>query len=198
MAYKGISAEFIAVSLLDGTSESETHRTRNPFGYVPALEFTNERDEKKRYLVESLPIIEYFEETVPTNPLLPSDPRDRAHVRSLAEAINAGTQPLQNLTTLIKVAPDSDPDQAEKRKLWSTHWITRGFDAYEALARKRSGQFSFGDTLTLADLCLIPQCYNAIRNEISFSAYPTIARVYANAIKTPSYAASEPDRFKPA
>lgn len=197
LAHKGLNAEFVAVSLLDGESESDEHRARNPFGYVPVLEFLGETDPTRRYLVESLAIVEFLEECSPTNPLLPRDPRDRAHVRALAETINAGTQPLQNLTTLVELAPDSDPDHAEKRKAWAQLWIRRGFAAYEALARARAGKFSLGDSLTLADLCLVPQCYNAVRNDVSFEDYPTIARVYGNAILTAGYAASEPERFKP-
>ncbi len=197
LAFKGIPVEYVAVSLLDGESESEAHRTRNPFGYVPVLEFLDETDSKRRYLVESLPMIEFLEETHPENSVLPSNPRDRAHVRALAETINAGTQPLQNLTTQIAYSPDSEPSSAEKRKAWAQLWIRQGLEAYEALAHARAGKFSFGDSLTLADFCLIPQCYNAIRNDVSFENYPTIARVYANAIQTESYLASEPDRFKP-
>jgi maleylacetoacetate isomerase len=197
LAYKDIAVDYVTVSLLDGQSESPEHLARNPFGYVPVLEFVDEMNPALRYLVESLAIIEYLEETHPTNPLLPKDPRDRAHVRALAEAINAGTQPIQNLTTQIAYAPDSDPAHTEKRKAWAQLWIRRGFEAYEALAHSRAGKFSFEDSLTMADLCLIPQCYNAIRNDVSFDEFPTIARVYANAIATESYRASEPDRFKP-
>ncbi len=197
MAYKDITPKFVSIGLLDGEAESEAHRARNPLGYVPVLEFPEEKDPSRRYLVESLPIIEYLEEVSPQKPLLPTNSRDRAHVRALAETINAGTQAVQNLTVQIYLAPDSDPDHAAKRKAWAVHWITHGLEAYEILAAKRSGKFSFGDSLTLADLFLVPQCYGAIRNEISFAHLPTVARAYANALETESYLASEPERFKP-
>ncbi|MBS1964170.1 MAG: maleylacetoacetate isomerase [Bdellovibrionales bacterium] len=197
LALKGISVEYVHVSLLDGESESEAHRARNPFGYVPVLEFLGEKNPERRYLVESLPIIEFLEETMPGAPLLPKEPRDRAHVRSLAEAINAGTQPVQNLSVQIELAPDTDPAHAAKRKAWAQIWIRRGLAAYETLAKARSGKFSFGDSLTLADLCLIPQVYNAARNDVALTEYPTISRIYANALETESYRASEPERFKP-
>jgi maleylacetoacetate isomerase len=197
LAHKGISVEYVGVSLLDGESESTAHLARNPFGYVPVLEFVGEKNPARRYLTESLPIIEYLEEISPAHPVLPKDSRERAYVRSLAEAINAGTQPVQNLTTQIFLAPDSDPAHAEKRKLWAQHWIRRGFEAYEALVQERAGMFSFADSLTLADFCLIPQCYNAIRNDVSFAEYPTIARIYKNAVETESYRTSEPEQFKP-
>lgn len=197
LALKGITPAYIHVGLLDGESESAEHRARNPFGYVPVLELLDPPSEKHRYLVESIAILEYLEETVPLPALLPKNPLDRAYVRSLVEAVNAGTQPLQNLSTQIQVAPDSDPAHAEKRKAWARHWIRNGMAAYEELVRKEAGNFSFGDTMTFADLCLIPQCYAAERNEISIADYPTIFRIYGNAIKTEGYRASEPERFKP-
>lgn len=197
LAHKKIEAEFVAVNLLDGESESAPHLARNPMGYVPVLEFLDEPVPALRFLVESLPIIEFLEETFPSAPLLPKSPRERAHVRALSETINAGVQPLQNLTTQIVYAPDSDPAAAEKRKAWAQTWIRRGLEAFEALAKTEAGTFSFGDTISIADLCLIPQCYAAIRNEVPFDGYPTIARIYANALKTEAYHASEPDRFKP-
>lgn len=197
LSYKGIKADLVAVSLLDGESELPDHLARNPFGYVPVLEFLDEKNPDLRYLTESLPIVEFLEESFPHAPLLPKSSRDRAHVRSLAETINAGTQPLQNLTTLIALHPETDPNFSEKRKEWAQLWIRRGFEAYEALAAKRAGKFSFGDELTLADLCLVPQCYAAARNDVPLDNYPTVARVYSEAIKTEGYRMSEPSVFQP-
>lgn len=197
MALKGIHPEFQAVDLLNGESESETHRLKNPFGYVPVLEFLDEENPERRFLSESVAILEYLEETFPTPALLPKDPVLRAKVRALVETINAGTQPLQNLTTLIYFAPDSDPEHPTKRKAMAQHWIRNGFDAYEKLAAPIAGKFSCGDTFTLADLVLVPQCYNAIRNDVSLERFPTLLRIYENAIKTEGYALSEPEKFKP-
>jgi maleylacetoacetate isomerase len=197
LSHKGIMAELVPVSLLSGESESDAHKSRNPFGYVPVLEFLGEANPKRRYLTESLAIIEYLEEVAPARPLLPKNPLERAHVRALSETINAGVQPLHNLTTLIAVSPESDPAHAEKRKVWSQIWLKRGFEAFEALASQEAGKFSFGDSITMADLCLIPHCYSAIRNDVPFDAFPTVSRVYANALLTDGYRASEPDRFKP-
>ncbi len=197
LAHKGITADMVAVNLLDGESESSTHLARNPLGYVPVLEFLDEENPARRYLTESLPIIEFLDETFTHSPLLPKSARDRAHVRSLAETINAGTQPLQNLTTLIALAPESEAGFADRRKAWAQLWIRRGFEAYESIAKKEAGKFSFGDELSLADICLVPQCYAAIRNEVSFDNFPTVHRAYSEAIKTEGYHASEPSRFQP-
>ncbi len=200
MALKGVVPEYVHVDLLNGESESPAHRARNPFGFVPALEILAPPAGRASplLLTESLAILEYLEETLPTNPLLPHDPIDRAYVRAIAEAVNAGIQPLQNLTTQIALAPDSDADFARKRKAWAQLWIREGFAAIEKLAKPSTGKFCVGDELTLADLCLVPQCYNALRNDVALEDFPVIARIYAQAILTPSYAISEPDRFKPA
>lgn len=197
MALKGIESEYVAVSLLNGEAEAEEHRKKNPLGYVPVLECLDEKNPDRRFLTESVAILEFLEETFPTPPLLPSDPFLRAKVRSLVEVINADTQPLQNPSALIYFVPSSDPEHGVKRKAIAQHWIRNGFEAYEKLASHFAGKFSCGDSLTLADLALIPQCYNAIRNDVSLERFPTILRVYENALKTESYALSEPEKFKP-
>jgi maleylacetoacetate isomerase len=194
---KGVTPEYSHVSLLDGESEAPTHRSRNPFGYVPVLERMDAKDAKSKFLVESIAILEYLEETIPANPLLPNDPLERAYVRALVEAVNAGTQPLQNLSTQLYAFPEGTSDADAKRKEWAAHFIRNGMSAFEALVKPRAGKFSLGDSITLADLCLLPQCYAAERNGVAVSDYPTIARIAENARATEGYRASEPDRFKP-
>lgn len=193
LAAKGIEAEYVAVNLLDGLSESAEHLARNPMGYVPVLELLDTVTTGPRYLGESLAIIEWLDETFRAQPLLPSAPLLRARARQLAEIINAGTQPLVNLG----VASRHSEDEGEQ-KAWNQYWISKGLDAYEALVRETAGRFSVGDTLTLADLCLIPQCYSAARNEVPLDPYPTIARIHAEAGRQPAFQSSHPDRFKPA
>lgn len=192
LAHKGIACEFQAVSLLNGESESAEHLARNPLGFVPVLEFLDEKDPSRRYLTESIAMIEWTEETKPSPSLFPRDPFLRAHARALAETVNAGTQPLQNLNT--QYVHSDDP---AKQKVWAQHWIRNGLAAYEKLAKPHAGKLSVGDELSVADLCLIPQCYNALRNEIALEDYPTVHRIYQHALSLPSYAASEPEKFKP-
>lgn len=176
----------IAVSLLDGASESDEHLERNPAGFVPVLEL----DDGLR-LTESMSICEYLEEIYPEKPLLPKTPIDRAYVRTLCEVINSGTQPLQNLPVLDRVSADE-----AKRKEWSAYWIANGLGVFEKLL-SRSGTFCLGDTPTLADCFLIPQVYNALRNDIDFKSMPKVHRIYETCLKDPSCAAAHPDRFKP-
>jgi maleylpyruvate isomerase len=191
-ALKGIACEMIPINLLNEEAESAEHRKRNPLGFVPVLEVLDR--ERLHYLAESIAIIEWAEETRPEPRLLPGDTYQRARIRQLAELVNAGTQPLQNLNTQHFHAPDN----AEEQKRWNRHWIRNGLAAYETLIQETAGRYSVGDSITMADLFLIPQCYNAWRHEIPLSEYPAIERIHASAILTESCQASHPDRFQPA
>jgi maleylacetoacetate isomerase len=191
LAHKRIPAEYIAVSLLSGESESPEHLARNPLGYVPVLEVTDSAGQTRR-LIESIAILEWLEETFPKNPILPKDPWKRAQVRQLVEIINADTQPLQNLAP--QELHSSDP--AEKKR-WAQHWIKNGLHAYETVARETARIYSVGDELSVADFCLIPQVYNARRYDIDLTPYPTVLRICESAEKTESWKAAEPERFKP-
>ena len=193
-AIKGIACEYVPVNLLNGESESPEHRARNPLGYVPVLEFLPEHGtpEKSRYLCESTAIIEWTEESVQEPSILTGDLFLRAKTRMLAQVINADTQPLQNPNTLEYYS-----DDPEMKKTWARHWIQSGLGAYEQLVKETAGRFSVGDQLSLADLCLIPQCYNAERFQVGLESYPTIQRIYQEASQTESFKASHPSRFEP-
>jgi maleylacetoacetate isomerase len=187
---KGLPVDYVAIDLLTDECERPEHLARNPMGYVPVLEVQEKG--KTHFLGESTSIIEWLEETHPSPSLFPKDSFLRAHARMLAEIVNAGIQPLQNLTVTDFLSPDADV-----KKKWMQHWIRRGLLAYETLAQKHAGRLSVGDELTVADLFLIPQCYAAARNDVAISEFPTIARIHENAVKLPSAQAAHPDRFKP-
>ena len=191
LAYKKIPFKTVHVDLLNGEVEGPEHLKRNPIGHVPALGVHGQ------YFGESLAIIEWLEEVNPSPALLPGEAETRMHIRALAETINAGIQPIQNLVVLDKISEDPKP-----RMEWAQFFIGRGFEAYEKICLMRKdelapGEFSVGNHLTMADLCLIPQCYNAIRNEIDLARFPLIKKIYENASKLPSCDASHPDRWKP-
>jgi maleylacetoacetate isomerase len=185
LKFKGIDAELIHVSLLSGESETLEHLKRHPLGYVPVIE------DAGQFIIESVAIIEWLEEKFPERPLLPVGGVDRAHVRALVEIINSDTQPVQNLTVL-----DFYSEDVEKRTEWSRHFIQRGLSAYEKLCGEKSGAFSFGDTVTAADLFLIPQVYNAIRFGMALDEFKTVKKIYENALLLPELIASHPDRFR--
>ena len=193
-AHKGLHPAMVHVNLLDDSSDSPEHKARNPMGYVPVLEFLDspEKSGPRRYIAESIAILEWAEETQDGPRLLPRDPYLRARCRQLVQIINSGTQPLVNLTA--QLAHSRDP---EEQKRWSQIWIRKGMEAYEALAAETAGNFTIGDELTMADVLLVPHCYAALRNDVALDAYPTVSRINAAALQTPAGRASHPDAFKP-
>ena len=190
LEWKGILYEAVPVNLLNGESESPEHLKRNPAGFVPVLEVPTDPIE---YLTESLSIIRYLEESHPEAPsLFPKTPLARAKVWALAEVINSGTQPIQNIP--VMAMHSSDPDE---QKRWSRHFIEEGLSVYERLCSQTAGRYSFGDELSLADLCLMPQLYNAERFQVSWDSFPHISRIEKSCRTLSAYQKSHPDQFKP-
>jgi maleylpyruvate isomerase len=194
LAMKGIQAELVPVGLLDGEAESATHRRRNPMAYVPVLERLNASAESDdRFMIESIAILEYLEETHPQPALLPADPLARAHVRALCQIINAGTQPLGNLSVLQHLSEDP-----AVQKKWTQHWMRKGLEAFETFAKKRAGRFSFGDTVTMADLCLIPQAHAGARFEVDVEhEFPFLHRICQASLALEECRKSSPEAHKP-
>lgn len=189
---KKIPCEFVAIDLLKKEQTSPEHLRRNPAGTVPVLEILDNKGKITGTIAESTAIIEWAEENFSASPLLPADSLARTRVRQLAQIINSGIQPIQNL----KVQQFHSEDK-EKQKEWARHWIKKGLQAYETLVQETAGKFSYGDETTMADLFLIPQCYNAERYEVSLKDFPTIAKINANALATEACKAAHPDQFKP-
>jgi len=187
---KGLEHERIPVNLLEGEQKDDDYRALNPQGFVPMLDADGER------LTQSLAIISWLEWKYPTPPLLPANPSLRSHVFALALTIAADIHPLNNLRVLKRLAV-MGIDQAE-RDDWYRHWIVEGFDALEALAAPRAGTFLYGDTPSLADVCLVPQMFNARRFNVPLDAYPTLVRADASATALEPFAAAHPDRVAPA
>lgn len=185
LAIKGLSYTSVPVNILAAEHASQAHRQRNPAAQLPALQIAD------RYFSESLAILEWLEESFPTPPLLPTDPLDRLYVRQLALTIVAGTQPLQNPATLKHYSTDE-----AKRAADAKYFITRGLEVYEELLCRhgRCGSYSFKDQLTLADLCLIPQVYNALRFQVDMTQLPECQRIYEACLRLPSCDASAPHR----
>ncbi|MEA3010978.1 MAG: maleylpyruvate isomerase [Sphingomonadales bacterium] len=183
---KGVDYESRPVSLLDGAQKSADYVALNPQGLVPALEIDGHR------LTQSLAIIDYLESTRPQPPLLPLDEGDAAHVRAMALAIACDIHPLNNLRVL-KYLKDEAGQSQEARDTWYRHWVAEGFAALEAMAAPRSGRFLFGDSVTLADICLAPQMFNARRLETPLGDYPTLVRADAEATRLDAFAAAHPD-----
>ncbi|MCX7515012.1 maleylacetoacetate isomerase [Frateuria sp. STR12] len=173
---KGLRYETRPVHLLrdGGEQHGEAYRALNPQQLIPCL-----RD-GERVLTQSMAIMEYLEETHPEPPLLPADARSRARVRALAMAVGSDIHPLGNLRVLQYLQGELGVDEAQKLA-WSRHWIEVGFDALETMLAGNSatGRYCHGDTPGLADACLVPQAYNALRWELPMDRWPTIARIHA-------------------
>jgi len=172
---KGLAYESHAVHLVNngGEQHAPDYQALNPQELVPCLV------DEGRVLTQSMAIVEYLDETHPTPPLLPADPAGRARVRALAQVVGCDVHPLGNLRVLQYLANGMGLDESAKG-VWSRHWIGEGLRALEAMlsGHVATGRFSHGDAPTLADICLVPQIYNAIRWKLSLDDYPTIQRVY--------------------
>lgn len=186
---KGLAYDQAVVNLVKGEQRSDDYRARNPQGMVPTLE----TDDGVR-LTQSLAICEYLEERHPTPPLLPPSPEERARVRALAQLVASEIHPLNNLRVLKYLVHELKVGD-EAKTIWYRHWITEGFDALEAMLSREagSGEFCHGDAPTLADLCLVPQVYNAERFECDLSAYPRIRRIVANCRALPAFQQAAPE-----
>jgi maleylacetoacetate isomerase len=190
LGHKGIAYEPVFVDLLAGEQSARANKERNPIGHVPTLTIDGVP------YVESVAIMELLEELYPQPPLLPASPHGRARVRGLVETINAGIQPLQNLTVLDRVG-DAKTEQ-DKRVAWMKHFIPRGLAAFEALVARAemdgvTGPFSFGEAFSMADACLIPQVYAARRVGVDLTAFPRILRADAAASELPFVVAARPE-----
>ena len=170
-----------------GQQRTDDYRRKNPMMQVPLLEWEDGGDLCR--LTQSVAICEYLEERFPSPPLLPSSSRARGQVRALVETINAGIQPIQNLRVLQDISA-AGGDRLE----WGARWIRRGFEGLEAMLQDTSGRYCFGDEITLADLFLVPQVYNARRFNVDLGAFPTIARVDAACESLEAFRAAHPDQ----
>jgi maleylacetoacetate isomerase len=184
---QGVDYESRPVNLAEGAQQSADYRALNPQGLVPMLEIDGHR------LTQSLAIINYLDIRFPNQPLIPSAAAERAHVVGMAMAIACDIHPLNNLRVLKYLKGELGHSQ-EEVDAWYVHWIEEGFPALEAMAAPRAGDFLFGNGPTGADVCLIPQMYNARRFNVPLDAYPTLLRAEENANRLEAFAAAHPDR----
>jgi len=185
---KGIDYESVPVDLRPGAHRRPDYLAKNPQGLVPALE------DAGAVIGQSLAAIEYLEETHPQPPLLPRAAVDRARVRSMALAIACDMHPLNNLRVLNYLRSPLGQDEAAV-DTWYRHWIAAGFRALEEEAQRASGggQHMFGTKVTLADVCLVPQMFNARRFECNLEPFPTLRQISAHLETLPEFARAAPD-----
>lgn len=184
---KGIEVDFRPVHLRKGEQKSDDYRALNPQGLVPALV------DGDTVLTQSLAIIEWLDETHPEPKLLPGNAEMRAKIRAFSQVIACEIHPLQNLRVLAYLKGELGRDQAGA-DAWCQRWIGDGLAACEALLAREGndGPFCFGDTPTLADICLVPQVFSAERFGVDLSAMPRVRDVHAACEALPAFADAHP------
>ena len=187
---KGLTYESRAINILPGRDEqlSTEYLLLNPQGRVPMISGAHGD------VVQSVAILEWLDETHPTPPLLPADPWERAQVRAFALTIACDVHPLNNTSTQRQIRERWGADP-EALKDWGQFWVRRGCEVLEAdLASRPAHRYAFGDKPSLADICLIPQLYNARRMELDLSGFPHLTRIDEAARAHPAFAAAAPER----
>jgi len=180
---RGLEISRQDIDLFEGKHQEQAFRAVNPQGMVPALVLDD-----GTVLTQSLPIIEYLEERYPETPLLPADPVTKAQVRAAALAIAADIHPVQNMAVANRVealAPGNF-------KRWIEETMTHRLPGLEALLAANEGSYSFGETVTLADLCLVPQLYNAKALDLDLSPYPRLQAIDAACLALPAFTNAAP------
>jgi maleylpyruvate isomerase len=190
LALKGLQVTSVPVNLRAGEQRLDEFLQINSQGFVPALVMDD-----GAVLTQSAAIIEYLDEIHPEPPLLPKAPVARARVRALAQAIACDVHPLNNLRVLQYLENELQHDKAT-RETWYRHWVRLGFDALERrLVRDgETGRFCHGDAPTMADVCLVPQVFNARRFALDLSPYPRIAGIDAACRDLPAFQGAAPER----
>ena len=190
LALKGLPVSSVLLDLRAGEQRLDEFLQINCQGLVPVLALDD-----GAVLTQSVAIIEYLDEIHPHPPLLPQAPLARARVRALTQAITCDVHPLNNLRVLQYLEKVFHQDKAA-RDTWYRHWVQLGFDAIERwLVRDRAnGRFCFGDAPTIADVCLVPQVFNARRFAVDLTPYPCIVGIDAACREMPQFQGAAPDR----
>ncbi|MCF6765150.1 maleylacetoacetate isomerase [Thiotrichales bacterium 19S3-7] len=185
---KQIPYELIEVHLVNNGGEqySDRYQSLNPMQRVPTLV------DDGFILSQSLAIITYLDQKYPQYPLLSNNITTSAQILSIAQTIACDIHPLNNLSVLNYLKHNLNCSDDEKSK-WYAHWIINGFNAIERQLKQTKGIYSFANEITLADLCLIPQVYNAIRFEINLENYPIINSIYENCNQLTAFKKASPE-----
>ncbi|GLP94829.1 maleylacetoacetate isomerase [Paraferrimonas sedimenticola] len=187
--YKGLDAEHVPVHLVRDGGEQHTaeYQALNASELVPTY-----TESDGLVLTQSIAILEYLQDTHPTPTILPYHPKERAVVRSMVQTIASDLHPLNNLRVLQMLAKMGFDDQ--QKKDWYRHWMLTGFRAFEALLEHNAGDYCFGDEVSMADICLVPQVYNARRFDIDLSEFKHIQRIDGHCCELSAFAMAQPEQ----
>lgn len=185
---KGLKPEETYVHLRKKEQRTADYMAKNPQGLVPTLV------DGDVTLSQSLAILEYLNEVHPQPPLLPTDPAGRGRVRQLAQIVACDIHPLDNLKVLNYLSEELGVDE-DARTRWYRHWVDEGLSAMERLlaGQPETGDFCHGPHPTVADICLVPQIYNARRFDVDLTAYPTVMRINDNCLSMETFSQAAPD-----
>jgi maleylacetoacetate isomerase len=186
---KNLAYDHASVHLRRGEQRAPDYLKLNPQALVPALV------DGELVLTQSLATIEYLDELHPNLPLLPNTPEGRARVRALAQIVACEIHPLGNLRVLQYLAKELKQDEPTVQH-WFNHWIALGFHAFERLiaGHPETGKFCHGDQPTLADICLVPQVFNAKRYALDLMPYPTLMRIFETCMTLPAFDRAQPSK----
>lgn len=184
--YKQIPYASIPVNLLEGKQFDENYSQLNPQMRVPTL------IDGDNTLGQSMAILEYLEEKYPERALLPQDIVQRSHARFIANIIACDMHPLNN-TGVLKYLKEQLHQEQSGVNTWYHHWLKKGFDALESLLTFSEGLYCIDNRLTLADVCLIPQIFNAFRFEFPMDDYPKLLSIYHHCMTLEAFEKAKPD-----
>lgn len=187
---KGLAFEYVPIGLVKGDQFKDEFRARNPAELVPVLELDD-----GSVLTQSLAIIEFLEEKFPQPPLLPHDLLERAYVRTVALSIACEIHPLNNLRVLRYLLRTLGASE-DAKNAWYRHWVEQGLAQLEAqlIAGGRTGRFVLGDRVTMADVLIVPQIFNARRYDCRVDHVPTVMRIFDACMKLPAFSDAQPER----
>jgi maleylpyruvate isomerase len=185
---KQLAYDYVVINILKRDQFADAYRAKNSMSQVPTLEVT-EDDGTVHALNQSLPIMEFLDERFPGIPLLPKDPYLRARTRALAELINSGIQPLQNLS-VTNVVKNLGADVT----VWTKGFIETGLAAFAAAAGESAGKFCVGDEVSIADCCLVPQLASARRFGADVARHERLLAIEERCLALPAFKQAAPDQ----
>lgn len=185
--YKNLDFEYAPIHLLNngGEQNSDQFKKLNPMGQVPCL------IEDDVVIGQSLAIFQYLDAKYPNLPLIPKDPLQAARTWEICEIINSGVQPLINLSVLGHLKSEFGASD-ENKISWSKHFIEKGFKSLEAMLSKSSDTYCVGNSVTAADMCLVPQVFSGARNNVDINDYPKLNSIWKACEKVEAFQKAHP------
>lgn len=191
LAWKKLAYEPVYTSLPGMKHKDPAFLQLNPQGLVPALV-----SDAGRVYTQSMAMIEWLDERHPEPPLMPQDADEKWYVRAVSQIIGCEMHPLNNVRVLKYLKKAHGLDDAAINRGWYPHWIAEGFAGLEGflVSQKRSGSYCLGERVSMADVCLVPQVFNAQRFDCDLAPYPTVMRIFERCMQLPAFVEAQPSK----